>query len=373
MRLPLFALFLLALAPQERAFEDGVDGRASLHYVGPVPVLQLYGTPGEMGAQYGRLLKKPIAALYRELVTKFLAGMGGAPVEKKLREETQGMAAAVPASIAAEMKAAARESGLAFDDYMLFNTMFDVEHGGRRLGGCSTMAVTGAASASGEPMMGRNFDLPQPFWSLSPVGLVVVRHPAKGLAWASVTHPLFAGTHAGLNEKGLAAGATAGVSGSGYAPNGLPSMMLFRRVLEEASTAAEAETMLKGAKVTVSTTLMVLDAKGGNFVAELSPEKVAFRRPEQETLHETNHFRSPELFQKVDCPRFRWLDEHFKGRTGIDEEGMKKALAGAAPGINLQSMILYPSRRSLLLSSGTIPAAKGAFAALSAEDLFGNH
>jgi hypothetical protein len=268
------------------------------------------------------------------------------------------------------MKAAARESGLAFEDYLLFNTMFDVEHGGKRLGGCSTMAATGAACANGEPIMGRNFDLPQPFWGLSPMGLVVVRHPEKKMAWAAVTHPLFAGTHAGINEKGLAAGATAGMPGNGYAPNGLSSMLLFRRVLEEATTAAEAEKILKSARATVATTLMVLDAKGGNFVAEVSPEKVAFRRPEKDTLHETNHFRSPELLQKVDCPRFRWLDENFKGKTGIDEEAMKKALAGAAPSTNLQSMIFYPTRRSLLLSSGTIPAAKGTFAPLAGELLF---
>ena len=98
------------------------------------------------------------------------------------------MVAAIPPHITAELKAAAKESGLAFDDALLFNTMFDVEHGGKRLGGCSTMAATGAASASGEPIMGRNFDLPQPFWGLSPLGIVVVRHPDKKTAWAAVTH-----------------------------------------------------------------------------------------------------------------------------------------------------------------------------------------
>ncbi|MBI3854422.1 MAG: hypothetical protein HY293_01890 [Planctomycetes bacterium] len=370
MRLTLLAVLLVAAAPQDRAFDEGAEGKASLRNAGAVPVLQLYGSPDEMGAQYGRLLKKQIAAVHKDVGQKFIQALGGAPVEKKLREETRGMIAAIPPAVAAEMKAAAREAGLAFDDYLLFNTMFDVEHGGKRLGGCSTMAATGAAAANGEPLMGRNFDLPQPFWGMSPYGLVVVRHPEKKMAWAAVTHPLFAGTHAGINEKGLAAGATAGVPGNGYAPNGLSSMMLFRRVLEEASTAAEAEKILKGAKATVATTLMVLDPKGGNFVAEISPEKVAFRRPEKDTLHETNHFRSPELFQKVDCPRFRWLDENFKGKSGIDEEAMKKALAGAAPSTNLQSMIFFPTRRSLLLSSGTLPAAKGTFAPVGADQLF---
>lgn len=362
-------LFLvLAVLPQERPFEESVEGRASLKFQGAIPVVHVYGTPEEMGSQYGKLLKKGILQTHREVAQKFVAAMGGAAVEKKLREETRGMVSAIPGPILAEMKAAARESGLPEEDYLLFNTMFDVQHGGKRLGACCTAAAAGPASA--EPILGRNFDLPQPFWGLIPLGVVVVRHPEKKTAWAAVTHPLFAGTHAGINEKGLAAGATAGVPGGGYNPNGLSSMILFRRVLEEASTAAEAEKILKDAKVTVATTLMVLDAKGGNLLAECSPQKVVFRRPEKGTLHATNHFVSPELFQKVDCPRFKWLDENFKGHAGVDEDYMKKSLAAAAPSTNLQSMIFYPARRSLLLSSGTVPAAKGTFVPLDASVLF---
>jgi len=357
--------FLLALAfLQDRVLEEGIDGRATLKLQGGVPVLHMYGTPDEMGAQYGKLLKKGIHAAHQSVGKKFLAGAD----EKRLRGETKGMAAAIPAHVAAEMKAAARESGLPYEDWLLFNTMFDVEHGGKRLGGCCTAAASGGAGA--EPILGRNFDLPQPFWGLVPLGVVVVRHPEKKTAWAAVTHPLFAGTHAGLNEKGLAVGATAGTPGLGYNPNGLSSMILFRLVLEEASTVAEAEKMLKDAKVTVATTLMVLDAKGGNLLAECSPQKVVFRRPENGTLHATNHFVSPELAQKVDCPRFRWLDENFKGRRGIDEEVMKRSLVGTAPPTNLQSMIFHPVRRSLLLSSGTVPAAKGPFVPLDAGALF---
>jgi hypothetical protein len=361
-------LFILPVLFQERAFEEAADGRASLKYHGGIAVVHIAGSPEEMGAQYGRLLKKGILQAHKEVAQKFLGALGGAPAEKKLREETKGMAAAIPAHVIAEMKAAARESGLPYEDYLLFNTMFDVEHGGKRLGGCCTAAASGPASA--EPILGRNFDLPQPFWGLVPLGVVVVRHPEKKTAWASVTHPLFAGTHAGLNEKGLAVGATAGTTGLGYNPNGLSSMILFRRVLEEASTTAEAEKILKDAKVTVATTLMVLDAKGGNLLAECSPQKIIFRRPEKGTLHATNHFVSPELFQKVDCPRFKWLDENFKGHGGIDEEFMKKSLAAAAPSINLQSMIFYPARRSLLLATGTLPAAKGTFIPLDSGVLF---
>ncbi len=122
--------------------------------------------------------------------------------------------------------------------------------------------------------------------------------------------------------------------------------------------------------MTVATTLMVLDAKGGNLLAECSPQRVVFRRPEKGTLHATNHFVSPELLQKVDCPRFRWLDENFKGRSGIDEDSMKRALVGAAPSTNLQSMIFHPARRSILLATGTVPAAKGPFVLLDAGALF---
>ena len=48
---------------------------------------------------------------------------------------------------------------------------------------------------------------------------------------------------------------------------------------------------------------------------------------------------------------------------------MKQALAATAPGTNLQSMIFWPSRRSLALATGTVPAARGAFTIVA----FGRH
>ena len=147
-------------------------------------------------------------------------------------------------------------------------------------------------------------------------------------------------------------------------------MLLFRRVLEEAATAADAEKILRAARVTVATTLMVLDAQGGNFVAELAPGGVAFRRPDRSTLYETNHFESAELREDVACPRFAWLDEHFRGRRGLDEAGILKVLDSIGQSITIQSMIFFPARRALALSTGKIPATKGRYVTLSREHLF---
>jgi hypothetical protein len=363
----------LAWVLPDAAFTEGTAGRGSLRFRSSIPVLHLYGTSEEMGTQYGALLKGAIERTYRDVAGPFLSTLGGASARDRLRIETKPMQASVPPSIMEEMKAVARAAHIDESEFILFNLMFDVAHGGKRIGGCTTVAVAGAATATGEPLMGRNFDLDKVFFGLAPLGIVVVRHPTAGIAWASVTHPAFLGTHGGINERGLAAGATAGQPGRGFDPRGISSMMLFRRVLEEASTAKEAEQILRGARVTVATTLMVMDAKGGNFVAELSPERVAFRRPEAGTLYETNHFEAPELREDVACPRFAWLAEHFKSRRRLDVAGMRGVLAGIGQSVTIQSMIFLPARRAMEVSTGTIPATSGAYVPFSSEDLFPTH
>jgi hypothetical protein len=45
-------------------------------------------------------------------------------------------------------------------------------------------------------------------------------------------------------------------------------------------------------------------------------------------------------------------------------------LAGIAQSGTIQSMIFFPSRRKMSVSTGTIPATKGSYVPLSSEDLF---
>lgn len=360
-------------ASSDPIFDEGTAGRGSLRLHDSIPLVHLYGTPEEMGAQYGGLLRGAIKRTYRDVAGPFLSALGGASAKDRLLVETGRMLASVPPSTMLEMNAAANAAGIEEREFLLFNLMFDVAQGGRRVGGCTTVTVAGVASATGEPLMGRNFDLPESFLGLAPLarlGLVVVRHPTGGIAWAAVTHPVFAGTHAGINERGLAVGATAGQPGGGYDPHGVSSMMVFRRVLEEAATAAAAEEILRTARVTVATTLMVLDAQGGNFVAELALGGVAFRRPDRNTLHETNHFVSAELRENVACSRFAWLDEHFRGRRGFDEAGILKVLDSIGQSTTIQSMIFFPARRALALSTGKTPATQGRYVTLSRDQLF---
>ncbi len=358
-------LAVLLLVPQARAFEEGADGKASLRYHGALPVLHVYGSPEEMGAQYGKLLKGPITRTIRDVGDTYVAALGGEAVRPKIAAEAKAVERRIDPRHVAEMKAAAREAGLPYETYLAFNVMFDAGHGGKRVAQCSTMGST-----RGEPVLGRNFDLPPPFWGLSPVGIVVVRHPEKEHAHAVVTHPGFIGTHAGVNEKGLVVGATAGTPGRGYNPDGAPCMILFRKILEDCATAAEAEKLVQATRIDVATTLQVMDAKGGNFLAELSVPRTVLRRPKDGTLFATNHFISPELRESKSCERLAWLERNFAGRKGIDEAFMRQALAATAPGTNLQSMIFWPARRSLALATGSVPAARGAFTTLDAAILF---
>ena len=351
--------------PADRVFQEGSAGQGSLRYHGEIAVLHVYGTPEEMGSQYGKLLGKPIVDTVEVLPGRFLK-----PEDlKKIQALAPKLEPAIPADILAEMKAMAQGAGVDYQKLLVLNAML----GSRS--GCTSIAAGGQATAGGEPFLGRNGD-----WSDRTVmkyPLVTVRHGKGKLAFADVSGAGILGAVAGINEKRLAVAWTLGPGGAyGQSdPLGTSVLLVFRKVLEQASTAAEAEKVIGQTKVDITATLTVIDAKGDSLVAELTPKRTLFRHPEQGILYATNTFLAPGWGQPhPTCNRLKWLDQNVKGRTGIDEAFMHKALAGTAQGSTLQSMIFFPARRAVAVSfvkAKDDVAAKGTFTLLTTEDLFG--
>src|SRR5205085_6318195 len=108
-------------------------------------------------------------------------------------------------------------------------------------------------SATGQPLFGRNLDYPT-LGFLHEYTLVTVYRPTGKHAFVSIGFPGFIGCLSGMNDAGLTIAILEVYQTRDESPafdaQGTPFALCFRRVLEECSTAAEAEALLRSMKRT---------------------------------------------------------------------------------------------------------------------------
>src|SRR5262249_50790287 len=137
--------------------------------------------------------------------------------------------------------------------------------------------------------------------------LVILCRPQGKHAFASVGFPGLLGCLSGMNDAGLTL-ATLEVYSTrdgapSFDPRGTPYALCYRRLLEECTTVAEAETLLRSMHRTTAMNLAICDPQGG-AVFEITPKSVAVRRPEAGICPCTNHFRTKELATSTHCIRY---------------------------------------------------------------------
>lgn len=248
-------------------YPEGKHGKGELHYVNELPVLTVEGTPEEIGEQIAALAQKAtrkLLAFPKGYLTKFgyesawpaLVGMG------KMLEKN------FPDDYRREMEAMATHAHIDHDMVVAGNTFADI----KKLGGCSVLLVSPERSTTGQPLFGRNLDYPT-LGFLHEYTLVTVYRPTGKHAFASIGFPGFVGCLSGINDAGLAIAILevyqAKDGSTPFDPQGTPFAMCFRRVLEECSTVAEAEKLLRSMKRTTRNNLAVCDQHGG-AIFELS-------------------------------------------------------------------------------------------------------
>jgi hypothetical protein len=156
-------------------------------------------------------------------------------------------------------------------------------------GACSAVAIRGRRSATGEPMIARNFDyLPvvQPLYTLRE------SRPATGMRSLDFTIAPFAGTVDGVNEKGLCItydyAYSKDFSGTGTAP----ISVAISEALQRCATVAEAADWIGSRPRWGGGILMLADPTGDIASLELSNTRSQIRRPsgDADMLFHTNSF-----------------------------------------------------------------------------------
>ncbi|HEX4588453.1 MAG TPA: C45 family peptidase [Gemmataceae bacterium] len=364
----LFGLFAAAaVAATPFRYPEEKRGAVRLQYVQSIPVLTVGGSPEQIGMATGRMTKPAAEGLFGYFDDLLKRSRLDAAWPWLVRT-SEGMLTRFPESYRIELEAGVKASGLPRDKVVVANCLWDI----KKLG-CSTLFVGPDRSATGQPLMGRNFDFPT-LGILQKYSLVIVTRPDGKHAFASVGFPGLVGVVSGMNDAGLCI-ATLDVkaTGDGSPPfdlSGTPLILTFRRVLEECTTVAEAEALLRSVKRTTLMNLAVCDAAGTGVVFELTPKSVGVRKAEDGLCCCTNHFRTDELVTDKCCDRFEALSEA-KNLAKLGLKDVQQRLHAANQGAGtLQTMIFEPATRTLHLAIGEGPTTAKPLVKLDLAPLF---
>lgn len=242
-------------------------GKGRLEMRDGTRVLFLEGTPEEIGAQHGTLMKKEV----HHLVRRILYGVGvGSSFGKgrwffgEIEEAQSRLQPFVSGRHLREMDALAAAAGVRVEEARLANFFPELFH-------CSGFAVFGDATEGGRMYHGRILDY------MKGVGLeqnacVIVMRPDEGHAWVNLGYAGFLGTVTAMNEKRIAIGEMGG-RGEG-AWDGKPMAQLMREVMEKASTIDEAVEIMRSSPRTCEYYYVISDGNTRRAVGiAATPEK----------------------------------------------------------------------------------------------------
>ncbi len=164
--------------------------------------------------------------------------------------------------------------------------------------GCSSFACWDDASATGNLIVGRNFD----FYvgdDFAKNKVVLFVDPDEGYRFASISWPGMMGVLSGMNEEGLTVTINA-AQGAIPTSSAMPISLLARHILQYASNIDEAYEIASQFKTFVSESLLIASANDGYAaIIEKTPEKLALYK-NQNTASDiqhpmivcTNHYQS---------------------------------------------------------------------------------
>ncbi len=226
-----------------------------------------------------------------------------------------------------EVRGLADGAKITFDEALLCQARAEASH--TQEGGCSAFALTGAATADGQPLAGQNQDLEPEYGD---VAILLRVKPSDGRPNALMF--TFAGQlgYAGMNEYGVAHFANA-LYDYVWHP-GLPHYPLKRLILEQ-TTVEECVTLLQAHRTCSAANVILADAKGTIGDVEIRPgSSVQFKGDHPDALLHTNHYLTPE-FRAYEtnslpdsCPRLDRLNSLIRESWGkITVDTLKTMLA----------------------------------------------
>ena len=342
-------------------------GSLSIH--DGIPVLQVFGTPAEIGSATGHLALKQATGILRypkSLISLFKLD----PLWPVLVGLGTRMADRFPDRFKQEMEALERASGVDRGSLVAGNTMFDLKN----MVLCSGLALDSRQSDTGGTLLGRNLDYP-PVGDIGQYTLVSIVRQQNRYSYAAIGFPGVIGVFSGMNEHGLALAIHEVVDIRAplrkFNPTGLPYALCYRQVLEQCRTIAEAQAFLNSIPRASATNLLMAD-KDNVAVLEVNPDQVRVIPGQMGVATCTNHYRHPDHVPEDPANPFQSRERltcltnrcQKPGRVGL--AGIKESLHETNLGTNtLQSMIFDTKSLQLHLAYGPPPSSTGPYSTLN--------
>lgn len=238
-------------------------------------ILLVGGTPEQMGAAHGRLLRLPA----RKLVDRVLYLVGGAEsihsgtwFLDRMDEISRRTLPHIPQRFLVECDALAQAAGVSQRDGRYANLFPERFH-------CSGVAVRGKATKDGSVLHARVLDYMRDI-NLQTAACVQVFLPDGHHKWMSLGYAGFIGTVTAMNEKGLAIGEMGGRGEGDW--DGVPMSLLLRDVMERASTVEEGLEILRKGPRTCEYYYVLSDKSRAMAGVHADARQITILRPGQQ-------------------------------------------------------------------------------------------
>ena len=350
-------------APAPRPPKPAAFGAGRLERVNGYTVLHLAGTPEQMGEQHGRLLKNVIPKVVQTVVRD---ANGSTPEEYKLLiDGARAMEKYLPDAFRRELKALAAAAEVPYDELVALQLFGDVNRGNSMY--CSTYAVLGKATATGECFVGRNMD----YWDYGVMryGAVLIHfQPDDGIPFFTVSWAGIINGWTAMNAKCIVVANNTAYGAKANSTEGLSTCFMLRKIVQYCDTVVAGVKTIRTTPRSCGTTMIVA---GGNppkaAEVEYDHDAVAVRWANNGYICATNGLRR--LYQDPPMKdsegwssRYLRMVELIKSNHGRIDEAMNfVADPQVYMGINLHSALLCPQSLRFRLAMGRQPAAEGPY------------
>ena len=363
-RLIFIAVFVLSSAILARA-ADVADATGQLRIINGYRILSLKGTPEEMGAAHGRLMKFTVQRVVKAMITD---GIGSDPVAyTNILRGSVTMEKFQPEEYRRELKALADAAEVKYEDLLMLQYFGDVR---RCIGGagsaalCTSFAILPPLTAANTCIVGRNFDYFD--HGVGEYGsLLIVYEPKGKIPFISVTWVGVINGWTMMNRKGIVVSNDTVFAEKNKSLEGISTCFLLRHLAENAASVDEAIRLARDARRSCGAAVLVASGKPPDAaVLEFDAAGFEVRRAEGGFVGVANaclklYRDKPGVYTGRIGRAFELANEN-KGKVNLTT---RIADDDRVPieGMNLHCAIIDAGALRLRVAMGKIPAFRQAF------------
>jgi hypothetical protein len=361
------------LAVRAEPYVESLDGQLVLH---------VEGSPWEMGRQHGTLLRARVRRVVHDLVHEDLGS--SARSLKRLLKGAAVMEQYLPRPFRQELRGLAEAADVDYMELVLAQLFGDVQRGQY----CTSYAVYGPATQTGECIVGRNMD-----YGYSDIsryaGCIIHFTPDNGYPFMTVSWAGIVNGWTAMNTQGVVVANNTAYGARENSLDGLSTCFMIRKIAQYARDVDEGVRIIEQTPRAVGTNMIVA---GGDpckaAIVEYDHAKVAVRWAHRGYVLAANDYKElyqewPTWAQKPDeegasglgwdpsgdpyggsyyYGRYGSLERLIRGNYGrIDRRMNFAAEPGIYMSINLHCALLLPRDLAFRLAQGRAPAAEGTF------------